>query len=97
MFANSRLSRRLSSPNARSAHLVDLMPGWCWGRCRSLLEYGDVSPPAALWRIERVTGFETHCQLEEFTSCVVFAEPRHLPTRVGSAKVPRAGARRSPP
>ena len=98
LLANSRLSRCLLSLNARSAHLVDLMLGWCWGRCRTFLEYGDVSPPAALWRIERVTGFEAHCQLgPEFISCVVVAEPRHLPTRVGSAKVPRSGARRSPP
>ena len=32
LLANSGLSRRLASLNARSAYLVGLMLGWCWGR-----------------------------------------------------------------
>jgi hypothetical protein len=47
MFANSRLTRRMVSLNARPAHLVGPMLGWCWGRCRTFLEYGPLAPIAA--------------------------------------------------
>jgi len=32
------------SLNARPARLVGLMLGWCWGRCRTFLEYGLFVP-----------------------------------------------------
>ena len=58
LLANSRLGRRLVSLNARPAHLVRLMLGCRWGRCRTFLEYGPLAPIAAPWRLERVTGVE---------------------------------------
>jgi hypothetical protein len=57
LLANSRLSRRLLSLNARSAHLVGLILGWCWGRCRTFLEYGPLLLQRS-GRIERVAGAE---------------------------------------
>jgi len=32
------------SLNAFVAHAVRFMLGWCWGRCRTFLEYGRLRP-----------------------------------------------------
>jgi len=42
------------SLNARSAHLVGLMLGWCRGRCRTFLEYGPLALLQRLSRVERM-------------------------------------------
>lgn len=42
LFANSRRRRRLLSLNTCAAQLVGLVLGWCWGHCRTFVEYGPV-------------------------------------------------------
>jgi hypothetical protein len=44
LLANSRLDQRLLPLSAYAAQLVGLMLVWCWGRCRTFLEYGPLCP-----------------------------------------------------
>lgn len=43
LFANSRLTRRLRSLSTCAAQQVGLTLRWCWGRCRTFLEFGAAS------------------------------------------------------
>ena len=78
LLANSRLSRRPVSLNARSAHLVGLMLGWCRGRCRTFLEYGPLALLQRLSRVERMTGSNPHCQLGRSSYPTAFPCPARI-------------------
>ena len=61
----SRPGRHLLSLNACVAHLVGLVHDWCWGRCRTFLEYGPLAPSM----VTRVADGPEHCPVMAQETC----------------------------